>query len=368
MSKFERLKLPSYGQMPGVAFHCSDVQLSAAGPRVLVYGGQRQGISGALYSFEQSSGDGYLLLPESAEGTGPPPPPRTQATFTSIGVEPQETLILFAGFVMNVGCENDLWKCTIGLDVSSMPVPTWEKLEPAGTPPCARYGHSATYLDSKGKIVVFAGQDQTTQYNDVHLLDVAGSSWSQPAVSGPPPMVRVKHTANAMSATGILVFGGFNRAVDVRVMADAHKLELSADGESATWATLQPEAPAGSKSIQPRAQHATAVTADGRFVFIFGGYDGNKCMNDLWLLELGSMALRPLLVETPAPEPRSRHTVHIINDVLHVFCGYDGGKPVSGDVFTLDVSDPAGMESETVGGDKKKDDKKAAEEAPEEDD
>ena len=38
MSKFEKLKLPSYGQMGGVAFHASALQLSKDGPRVLVFG------------------------------------------------------------------------------------------------------------------------------------------------------------------------------------------------------------------------------------------------------------------------------------------------------------------------------------------
>ena len=72
------------------------------------------------------------------------------------------------------------------------------------------------------------------------------------------------------------------------------------------------------------------------------------------------MALRQIEVETPAPEPRSRHTVHIIGDVLHVFGGYDGSKPVSGDVFTLDVSDPSGLESgkESGGDGKKKEEEK----------
>ena len=250
--------------MPGVAFHASDLQISANGPRVLVFGGQRQGIQGSLYSFEQSTGDGYVLLPDSAEGTGPPAPARTQHTITSVGAEPQSTLYLFAGFVLNVGCENDLWSCTISLDVSSMPVPTWERLEPSGELPCARYGHSATLLADKAKIVVFGGQDQTEQFNDVHLLDYAAARWSQPAVSGTPPSVRVKHTANAFGGSQILVFGGFNRAVDVRVVADAYKLEVGGDGESAAWTTLKPEAPAGSKSIPPRAQVRARTLCDSR--------------------------------------------------------------------------------------------------------
>ena len=104
------------------------------------------------------------------------------------------------------------------------------------------------------------------------------------------------------------------------------------------------------------------MTADKKFCFIFGGYDGTKCLNDLWLLELGTMALRPIGLETPLPELRSRHTVHIVADLLHLFGGYDGGKPCAGDVYTLDVSDPSGMESRKESGDGEK---KKKEEKPE---
>ena len=97
------------------------------------------------------------------------------------------------------------------------------------------------------------------------------------------------------------------------------------------------------------------VTNDGKYAFIFGGYDGTKCLNDLWLCDLSAMTLRQIEIETPAPEPRARHQVHIIGDLLHVFGGYDGSKPVAGDVFTLDVSDPGGMEGVGEGdGEKKK--------------
>lgn len=357
LSQFEKLKLPSYGTMPGVAFHCSDLQMSENGPRVLIFGGQRQGISGAMYSFEQSSGDGFLLMPEGVEGSGPPPPARTQATLTSYGAEPQTQLLLFAGFVLNVGCVNDLWRVTISLDAASMPVPSWEQLEASGEAPEPRYGHSATLMGSK--IVTFGGQNTLIQFNDCHVLDPVAAAWSSPTVNGTPPMVRMKHTASAITPSTLLVFGGFNKTE--RVMADCYKLDLSGDGGSVTWNPAYPEVPAGSKSIPARAQHSASVTPDGKFLFIFGGYDGAKSMNDLWLLELASMSLRNLGVETPAPEPRSRHTTHICGEtaLLHIFGGYDGGKPVEGNVYTLDVSDPASLEGpEAADGKDKKDAKK----------
>ena len=105
------------------------------------------------------------------------------------------------------------------------------------------------------------------------------------------------------------------------------------------------------------------MTADGKYTFIFGGYDGTKCLNDLWLLDNGAMTMRQLEVEAPIPAPRSRHTMHIIGDVMHVFGGYDNSAPSPGDVFTLNVSDPGGMESFAMEGEKKEKEDKGKKEA-----
>ena len=53
----------------------------------------------------------------------------------------------------------------------------------------------------------------------------------------------------------------------------------------------------------PASQHAVAATADNKFMFIFGGYDGGKVLNDLWLLELASMQVRQLEVWAVEDDP-----------------------------------------------------------------
>ena len=152
------------------------------------------------------------------------------------------------------------------------------------------------------KIVTFGGQNTLIQFNDCHVLDPVAAAWSSPTVNGTPPMVRMKHTASAITPSTLLVFGGFNKTE--RVMADCYKLDLSGDGGSVTWNPAYPEVPAGSKSIPARAQHSASVTPDGKFLFIFGGYDGAKSMNDLWLLELASMSLSAWTRRRAALAPR----------------------------------------------------------------
>ena len=88
--RFEKLKLPAHGQMPGVAFHGSDVQLSANGPRVIIFGGMDE--NGPL-------GDAHVL------------------------------------------------------DLSDAAAPLWWQLQPAGEPPRPRSGHTATLFGSDIVIV-----------------------------------------------------------------------------------------------------------------------------------------------------------------------------------------------------------------------
>ena len=145
-------------------------------------------------------------MPEGVEGSGLLPPARTQATLTSYGAEPQ-TQLPFAGFVLNVGCVNDLWRVTISLDAASMPCR-------AGSSSRKRRGARAAVRalgDAEGEQDHLGGQNTLIQFNDCHVLDPVAAAWSSPTVNGTPPMVRMKHTASAITPSTLLVFGGFNK-------------------------------------------------------------------------------------------------------------------------------------------------------------
>ena len=60
---------------------------------------------------------------------------------------------------------------------------------------------------------------------------------------------------------------------------------------------------------------------------------------------------------------------HMIGDQLHLFGGYNNMAPGASDMYTLDCSDPSGMESkeEATGDDTKKKKKKGDDDEKEED-
>jgi len=266
--KWERLKIPSSGAMPGVSFHCTALRSPSS---LVLFGGQRRGLSNGLYQFNPGE-DGWSEHP--AEGAWPAE--RTQATMTGIGSMAGEgrVLYLFGGSALNVGAVNDLWALTIAPEAGRAEY-SWMRVEVAGALPPPRYGHSA--IEWGAKLVVFGGQDDAQQFNDVWCLDTATMAWSQLPAKGTPPAPRTRCTATLVSDDAMLVLGGFSR--EARYLSDAHLLNLS----TGAWSALM----LSGAALGPRAQHA-AASPDGKHVFVFGGYSGAKNLNDLLMLRRAS--------------------------------------------------------------------------------
>ena len=333
--QFERMKLPPAGTMGGVSFHASDVTNTPGGPQVLLFGGQRQGLSGDLWLYEPT-GDGWTQ--QFSQGAAPSE--RTQASLTAMGAAEGAKMILFGGYVANTGEVNEAWSLEM-VEGASLPVPSWTLLECDGEAPAARYGHSGTCLGAR--LMVFGGQDKNAQFNDVWILDPASCAWSCIAAVDEVPMVpRSRHTATAVGADKAVIIGGFHR--QKRALDDMWTLTIGDDGTLVTE-EISPETESDA-TFEARAQHG-AVAADGRHVMIFGGYDGAKNLNDLWVLNLETTAMKQVKCAAP-PEPRSRLTMHMLGHTLHVFGGYDGWKAHAGDVFTAEVEDAAALFSQAA--------------------
>mgnify|MGYP002386127622 CR=1 FL=1 len=60
------------------------------------------------------------------------------------------------------------------------------------------------------KLYLFGGLSQTQEYlNDLHILDLSSMNWSQPKISGKPPVPRESHTAIVYNSK-IVIYGGMN--------------------------------------------------------------------------------------------------------------------------------------------------------------
>lgn len=124
--------------------------------RMIMYGGQNGGALGDIWSFDLATETWTELTPLTG------PDPRWFSTFEYDRLNHRVTM--FSGNRNVAGLANDVWVFDLSLD-------EWIELFPGGTPPSAREGAVAVYVQSEDRIVVFGGEDAGGLRNDVWSLD-----------------------------------------------------------------------------------------------------------------------------------------------------------------------------------------------------
>jgi hypothetical protein len=222
-------------------------------------------------------------------------PPSARAGHAAV-YDPVRDRVLVIGGEDGVGFQNDVWAL-------SLPgAPSWAALSPSGTPPAPRARHTASYDSARDRVVVFGGADESASMNDVWTLALPGSpSWSEILPTGTPPPARYGHTAiYDTPRDGLVVFGGNDEAEPLG--SQAWRLAFA---PSASWALLSPSGmpPAG------RYDHAAAYDSAGDRMLVFGGFT-ELPVNDLASLSLsGSTSWSAIAPLGGPPSPRTGHAV-----------------------------------------------------------
>ncbi|PRP80652.1 leucine carboxyl methyltransferase 2-like [Planoprotostelium fungivorum] len=107
-------------------------------------------------------------------------------------------LVLFGGRGGPDKAYNDLW-------VYDTEENSWKMMETLGTPPQARWRHSATLLGDK--LIVYGGRDRNSFFSDTFTLDLPTLSWSSKNErQGPGPLC--SHTCTAFRDDEMILYGG----------------------------------------------------------------------------------------------------------------------------------------------------------------
>lgn len=162
------------------------------------------------------------------------------------------------------------WDCGVINDFHSYDTQTsyWTKIATTGKKP-AVCGHSVTLIGRT--FYLFGGYDGNSWMNTLSTLDLDTLEWKQPAVFG-SPLSRGYHSAAAVNSY-ILVFAGYNGS---SILGDL----LALDTTTLTW--TYPE-PCFGRIPAPRNAHS--MTLLGSELYIFGGYNGTRDVNELQVLE-----------------------------------------------------------------------------------
>ncbi|MGH7742360.1 MAG: Kelch repeat-containing protein, partial [Candidatus Eiseniibacteriota bacterium] len=210
----------------------------------------------------------------------PPGPNDPAPRVSSSGIyDPGGTrMLIFGGYD-----GRDLSIATIFNDThafSNGATPGWSALAPTGTPPAARLGHSSIYDPIRHRMIVFGGRNYANGFNDVWALSLTGTpSWSLLAPTGTPPVARWYHTAVYDSKRDrMLVFGG---VFGINNYNDVWELTLSG---APAWNLL---APTGAPPAI-RNSHAAIYDPLRDRMVVYGGYNNGGAVTDLWALNLAS--------------------------------------------------------------------------------
>ncbi|RYC61929.1 hypothetical protein CHU98_g4264, partial [Xylaria longipes] len=184
------------------------------------------------------------------------------------------------------------------------------------------------------KLIVFGGGDGPAYYNDVYVLDTINYRWHKPRIIGEQvPSARRAHTA-CLYKNGIYVFGGGD---GVRALNDIWRLDVS-DMSKMSWRLVSsPNKSSGDLAVGPKKPKARGYhTANmvGSKLIIYGGSDGGECFDDVWVYDVDAQAWKA--VQVPVPFRRLSHTSTLVGSYLFIIGGHDGDD-YSDDVLLLNL-------------------------------
>ncbi|KAI0997042.1 hypothetical protein K3495_g11143, partial [Podosphaera aphanis] len=168
------------------------------------------------------------------------------------------------------------------------------------------------------KLVVFGGGDGPAYYNDVYVLDTVNFRWSKPTISGERlPSKRRAHTA-CFWQNGIYIFGGGD---GTRALNDVWRLDVS-DVTKMSWKLISAPSQGTEEKIKPKPRGYHTANMIGSKLIIYGGSDGGECFQDVWVFDAETLKFSP--VHIPVSFPRLSHSATIVGSYLFVIGGHDG--------------------------------------------
>ena len=311
--------------------------------------------------------------------------------------DPTNNLLIIYGGDAGSAPFGDIW--TLSHANGSGGTPAWVQLQPSGTAPAARTGHTATYDSSLNRMTVFAGASSTSTLNDTWILSTANGvggtpSWVKASFKGAAPPPLAFHSAvYDKKANAMYVFGGASdlgklgvsdhtfTLTGVTLTTGAHQFVLGGPpvrysqsmfydsstnsmflfggqhantnlnfndywktsgligGPNLSWSLITPSGTAPAA----RWGHTGLYDSSSNRMMVFGGGLGfpAPCANDYWILQNANAATTPswLSVATGGtpPSARTRHVsvYDAATNSLIIFGGYDCQSSYFNDVWVL---------------------------------
>ncbi len=315
---------------------------------LFIYAGQHAGGTTTYINFTDYQRDSGILTDPLTNsnwtkivpsGTGPD----ARYGHTGLYDPASNAMMVFGGALGGPGqCANDSWVLQHANAAGA--TPGWNQLSPSGNIPSPRMRHSSVYDSATNSLIIFGGFDCTSTYfNDVWILSNANDSggvpsWTELSPTGTPPGAREAAAAIYDSATNSLIlFGGDDTTTE---FGDVWELShANGTGGTPAWTQLTPT---GTGPSQRTGASAVYDSAHSRMI-IDGGEGGGTVFSDVWIIidangAAGAPAWTQLIATVAGPARYYHNAVYDEgSNQMFIFAGaseYPSASPVA-DVFTL---------------------------------
>jgi hypothetical protein len=199
----------------------------------------------------------------------------------------------------------------------------WELVDDGtgGSAPNPRSGHGMVYDSGQHAIMIFGGADYASYFNDVWKFDLASKQWSEVTVTATKPSGRTElDMVYDSTNNNIYMFGGFDGN---NYLEDLWKFEVGINA----WSEITP---AGLSRPPERSDHTMVYHSSGNRVYMFGGlYLSISVIKeyraDFWYYDIGTNQWHQP-EDGPSPSPRARHAMAVDQDdgEIYILEGYSG--------------------------------------------
>ena len=240
---------------------------------------------------------------------GPAPWPAPRMSAYSVVDPSHDRMVVFGGW--GSGYFSDTWMLDLASD-------TWTQPAADTVHPGPRMEYASTHDPVRNRMIVFGGKDPYT--SEVWALSLSGTpAWTRLTTAGTSPSPRESRAIYDPVRDRMVVFGGYGPYDFPHHLNETWELALSG---TPTWRQLSTT---GAPPARRRGQTAILDPAGDRMI-VFGGYDDVAFMNDVWSLDLGTLAWQQLAPGGDVPSGRYGHSATFDPDrrEMVVFGGYDG--------------------------------------------
>ena len=184
-------------------------------------------------------------------------------------------------------------------------VGTWRQLSADEAGPSRRYGHSAIYETTRDRMVISHGFTDAGRFDDTWAFDLRSNSWANISPSSNRPLRRcLHHAAYDSTSSKMYLYGGCSSPFGPCPLGDLWAFDLNRN----QWTEL------ASSVVPPAREHyGMGFDAARSRLVVFGGA-GPGLLNDTWEYDPGSAKWQQTTITGDLPSARQRHEATYISD------------------------------------------------------